>query len=280
MKLIDKQDIKKFLSLHAGRDELLLEFLNLALYGPLQWDRRYLEEVESLKDDANPTLVKKFNNRAEPWFRLSPTTELGRSIKTISAWLMDMMTEVGYDNINGPVKSAISGKLKSIRSLDEALSYASGKRTLFPNESIGILVAQRTITKEEQLGFIKHVLPLPGRHNLYQIVTPAGMDHAGKLAENCLRNPKQPDPDMPHRRRVLSPDHWQYYSIRDPDNKSVATLMVDFEKREISYEGNKMRNIPAYCEKYIDMFKAHISASYPDFYKKEYATGYYGTLGM
>lgn len=193
---------------------------------------------------------------------------------------MDVIGQVGYDNINGPVKSAINGKLKSIKSMDEALAYAHGTKTLFTPGVLKDLIAHREETRQERIGFIKHVLPLPGRHHVFQILSPAGMDYAGKVVENCLGDPKQPDPALPHRQRVLSPDRWQYFSIHNPENKSVATIMVDFKKGEIICEGNKRRNVPPHALKYIDLFRAHIYAEHPEFPRNPETVRYDGGLPL
>lgn len=278
MKILEKQDIRKFLSGFAGRDQLLNDLLNETLYGPLQRDKSALAEVLELDADQSPYLSKKYNQRSQPWYRFIPTPELRSSAMIITSWLMDEVGRIGYENINGPVSVALRGRLRAFKSLEHVLHIAQSKTPLFHQEELRAIMEQRDICREEKIKNIRHVCTFAGRHNLFQIITSSGMDNAGKLAENCLGNPKQPSPDFPHRKRVLHPDKWQYFSLRDPGGKSVITFMVDFANTNISYEGNKMRNVPKHAEKYIGMVCGYIYDRYPGLIPQTTQSGYYGML--
>lgn len=280
MKILEKQDIRKFLAGFAGRDQLLSDLLNETLYGPLQRDMLALKEIVALDPDKPLHLTKKFNQRSQPWYRFDPTPELRSKVIVVTSWLMGEIGHIGYENISGPVDVALRGKLRAFKELDDVLRFAQKGTHFFSERDLEKLVAERIIMRDEKIGNIEHVASFPGRHNLFRIVTPAGMENAAKLAGNCLGNPKQPSPDFPHRKRVLHPGEWQYYSLRDPDGKSVITFMVDFSKPSIEYEGNKMLNVPKHAEKYIGMFCEHIYKNYPAIAPRTESLGYYGTLSL
>lgn len=238
MKIINKDDIETYLKIFAGQDEALSGLLRLTLRTPLEKEFSCLVEVKDIDDIPDKRLRKKFNQRVYPWYQFTPTPALHKDVTRICKWIKDFLDQEGH-HFNGALKERVKERLRSIKTLQESIQATN--TPLLSQKEISKALCDRVIVSEERKGHILHICRLSDLHHLFRIVTTTGMDSAGKRAKNCLWKPNAPDWHMPHRKRVNEQERWQYFSVRDPDNKPVMTLCVDLQRACIQYEPDDIR---------------------------------------
>ncbi len=244
MPVISRTRIEQYLNGFAPSDshrELKL-LLRLAFLHPLKNDPRYLAPITNPDELQSKSLKEEFNRRRdEPWFFFAPNDELNEIVTELSNWLMNEIYPMRR-NYSGTVRTEIRRKMSSFSSISKATAMMGGP-VLTPEEFEDAL-HKRLVPDEERKEDIEWIADLPGRHFLAQIKSAQGMINAGKNAGNCLGSLKFPlRARTPHRERVLFPDRWLYFSIRDADNKSVVTIGVEVREGRIHMQGNNEQPI-------------------------------------
>lgn len=277
-------------------------FLQAALVNNLLKDKRYLSLVENPNDLPSEKLKKKFRNKSraanqenanskrqkkpitpskrgqkrarkmarEDWYLFKETPLLSENINRFAAWLEREFMQIPDDR-SRLIRRAVLNKLGKHRSIDAAFEQIG--HPLITEREIAQALTERTVTPEEKKQQMRHIASLGEGYNLFQIMTANGMIEAGEKAHNCLGSKKLPLNSTPHRYRVLKPDRWLYFTIRDADNHSVATIGVDRKYGKVSYEGNHQEPLHDEYYPFIATAKNAIQQLYPDVItKRPYGT--------
>jgi hypothetical protein len=269
MKILNKDDIENYLKGFARRDEVLSSLLMLTLRVPLERERSCLQEVKNVSEISNQHLHKKFNQKSHPWYRFVPYPTLAEDVKRVCQWIENFLEAEGH-HFNGALKEKTKDRLRSLKTLQQAIDATYG--SLLTQAEIHDALSERVILNEEKKGHINHIQALSNRYHLFRITTTTGMDSAGKRANNCLWKSDAPDNILPHRNRVNWPERWQYFSVRDPNNKPVITICIDIQRAHIQWEPDDIRTqvraiveLPAHLQILLDESIAKIKELHPVF---------------
>ncbi len=142
---------------------------------------------------------------------------------------------------------------------------------------LNIIGEARPSFPDEKKDHVQHKVVLSGEYFLVRIMTSHGMKIAADKAGNCLYSPRWPDPKYSHRSRVMNQSRFGYYQVRDGNNDSIATIVLDFDKAHYAYEGNHRYDeqgnfstlvLPQH-EFLIPLWEAYLVSEYPDFNRKK-----------
>lgn len=272
------QDIGDYLREQAAHHRLLSPLLKSAMTTPITHDFRFLSAITHETDideysarkafrkanrykngAKNPIIVDKDGVRLKEidvdhlyntdshhthlWFRFRPNPALDAICGETIGYLRAFVLAVQPKHFTGMVPITARKKLEGINSIAELSELIKSGQYPLSHDEIEAAKNTRLVPDEEKKNLVRHIGNLSDRCFLLQITTIRGMKNAGQKAENCLGWRRLPDGREPHKTRVLKPDRWLYFSVRDADNESLITFGVDVRRGKIIYEGNQSQPV-------------------------------------
>jgi hypothetical protein len=245
MKVVNTGDIGHIIGRYAGRDEAVRELMQAAFINTLQKDPAFLKTVEDVSEIPSKKLARRFKRAASPsgWYRFESNSGLEIIMEQTCLWFMKFVSDTGR-NYSGAVAEEAHKKLHRAKSVRD-VSRLIVNGPLLSADEIEHLKKTRKKPLEEFHQHIQHEASLSGRHELFRITDREGLKKAAQNADNCLwDNHFQNSNYQPHKQRFKQPERWLYYTVRDADNRSVLTLLIDKKHNEIQAYPNGREHPP------------------------------------
>jgi len=258
--IVNQNEIKKYIARHSGQNVHVSALMQETLYKIIILNADCFEPVTSIKDLPSKSLRSKFRNAHRDWYFFKPYQGLDKVTKDASEWLTESLESIGRDYA-GVIKALAHDRVRKIKTLDDLV--LAMESNLLSQDEINYYWDRRIIPDEEFRNHIRHEHSLKGRNNLIRILTPKGMMSAGKNAQNCLGFNNLPNNLISHKKRVLKPREWLYFSIRDADNRSVATILLNVRRGTLTVEGNAQKPVPDSVDHLVFEAIDYIEKQYP-----------------
>ena len=257
--IINQRDITTYIAKNSGGYQPTSELMQAILLGPIKRDPRFFVTA-TINDLSSKTLRQKFKRASNVWRRFNPTKELDEIIARAQPWVHEFVRCLGPD-YNGIIRLAALNRAKSINSI--SCLERSLNQPYLPQDFVNALWDMRLIPEEEKKKHVQFESSLRGRHYLVRLKSLRGAQNEGKNAQNCLGYNKLPENREPHKYRVLRPEEWLYFSVRNPDNRSIMTIAVDVKKGFIVAEGTKNMPVSKDQQHLMTEATAYILTAYP-----------------
>jgi hypothetical protein len=257
--IINEYDIDRYLRKKGEGIPHLSDLLISAIKIPLMNTPQLLIQIKDENEIPTENLKRKFRKANQrKWYKFIPHDHIDELIQGTGKWLVKFLIS-NQDDFKGMVRIESHKKLKTFKSLTD-LQSAIQNGSLLSTREIETQKKIRLISDEESKNLVQFETMLDEQCFLIRINTIRGM----KNAQNCLGANRLPDGTEPHKSRVLKPEQWLYFSIRDPDNRSIATIGIDARRGTISVEGNGQKPVTGSAEHLVLEAIKHIQTAYPE----------------
>lgn len=225
---------------YSDDEPYLKSLMVAALLRPLKENKKLQHQITDTHQFSSKTLRKKFNRATSPWFKIELDSDAFETINRCHVWLKESFPKNGFI-CDGAIKDFATERLKQITTLDELLERIE-EGQLISQEEYNELFNQRIRPMEERKGHLAHITTIR-RFNLFQIMDVTGIKAMGKKSNNCLGYNNLPNGLIPHKKRVLESDKWLYFTLQNPDNWPIATILIHCQTGSIKVEGNEGKTV-------------------------------------
>ncbi len=200
--------VVSYLQEFAGDDDYLLLLLHAALAKPLLKDPECVIKITQLPVDAPTWMIEKWEARG-PWHEWRPSTALQEKVRHITDWIKNAQIN-GADWLRNTDHKNRPHKLLKLRTIDDVSAVADSEMRE---------LSRRLEDLKEVEGTTEVVKEWPDAgYRMVRLLTPEALRRESGMMGHCIGHGAHDE--------HLETGEYEYYSLRDGNNRAHATLEI------------------------------------------------------